>query len=44
MQSSGFMERFNDSDQRGVLDMGGFRGLSEASKQTAVAWLVAYSR
>ncbi len=44
MQSSGFMERFNDSDQRGVLDMRGFRSLSDASKQTAAAWLVAHSR
>lgn len=34
MQSSGFMERFNDSEQRGVLDMHGFRGVSEAIKQT----------
>lgn len=44
MQSSGFMERCNDSDQRGVLDMRGFRSLSDASKQTAAAWLVACSR
>lgn len=44
MQSSGFMERFNDSDQRGVLDMRGFCSLSDASRQTAAAWLVACSR
>lgn len=44
MQSSGFMERCNGSDQRGVLDMRGFRSLSDASKQTAAAWLVACSR
>lgn len=34
MHSSGFMERFNDSDQRGVLDMHGFGSLREAGKQT----------
>jgi hypothetical protein len=28
------MERVNDGDQRGVLDMHGLRSLSEASKQT----------
>ncbi len=44
MQSSGFMERFNDSDQRGVLDISGFRNLSEASKQPSAAWLVAHSQ
>ncbi len=34
MHSSGFMEHFNDSDQRGVLDMQGFGSLREAGKQT----------
>ncbi|XNL33994.1 transposase [Xanthomonas phaseoli pv. dieffenbachiae] len=38
------MERFNDSDQRGVLEMHGFRSLSEANKQTAAVWLVAGSQ
>ncbi|UWI57139.1 hypothetical protein [Xanthomonas oryzae] len=28
------MEHFNDSDQRGVLDMQGFGSLREAGKQT----------
>ncbi|WP_279584230.1 hypothetical protein [Xanthomonas campestris] len=44
MQSSSFMARFNDGDQRGVLEMHGFRSLSEASEQTAAAWLVAGSQ
>ncbi|MBV7277585.1 hypothetical protein [Xanthomonas vasicola] len=34
MQSRGFMERFNDCEQRGVGDMHGFRSVSEASKPT----------
>lgn len=42
MHSSGFMEHFNDSDQRGVLDMQGFDSLREAGKQTG--WRLAGGR
>ncbi|MBB4725926.1 hypothetical protein FHY31_004340 [Xanthomonas euvesicatoria] len=34
MQSHCFMERFNDSEQCGLLDMHRFRSVSEASKPT----------